>query len=128
MQEIGITKTQKIREATMNKVDALFLHSSVEHMWLNRVSGKIYSDSDLQIHDKRVTQLLVLLQQLDESAEGLEELPKPELSEIVSSAIRVCGFVEPIEARDVIAIVLDAIEIRSKPGGSSLRRAGDCAV
>ena len=112
----------------MDKVNALFLHSSVEHMCPNRVFGKTCSDSDLQIHDKRVTQLLVLLQQLDESAEGLEELPKPELSEIVSSAIRVCGFVDPIEARDVIAIVLDAIEIRSKHGGSSLRRAGDCAV
>ena len=112
----------------MDKVDALFLHSSVEHMWPNRVFGKTCSDSDLQIHDKRVTQLLVLLQQLDESAEGLEELPKLELSEIVSSAIRMCGFVDPIEAREVIAVVLDAIEIRSNPGGSSLRRAGDCAV
>jgi hypothetical protein len=112
----------------MDKVDALFLHSSVEHMGLNRVFGKTCSDSDLQIHDTRVAQLLVLLQQLDESAEGLEELPKPELSEIVSSAIRMCGFVDPIEARDVIAIVLDAIEIRSNPGGSSLGRAGDCAV
>jgi hypothetical protein len=112
----------------MDKVDALFLHSSVEHMGLNRVFGKTCSDSDLQIHDKRVVQLLVLLQQLDESAEGLEELPAPELSEIVSSATRMCGFVDPIEARDVIAIVLDAIEKRSNPGGSSLRRAGDCAV
>jgi len=112
----------------MDKVDALFLHSSVEHMGLNRVSGKTCSDSDMQIHDKRVAQLVVLLQQLDESAEGLEELPAPELSEIVSSAIRMCGFVDPIEAREVIAIVLDAIEIRSNPGGSSLRRAGDCAV
>jgi hypothetical protein len=55
-------------------------------------------------------------------------LPKLELSEIVLSAIRMCGFVDPIEAREVIAIVLDAIEIRSNPGGSSLRRAGDCAV
>jgi hypothetical protein len=75
-----------------------------------------------------VARLLVLLQQLDESAEGLKELPKLELSEIVVSAIRMCGFVDPIEARQVIAIVLDAIEIRSNPGGSSLRRAGDCAV
>jgi hypothetical protein len=112
----------------MDKVDALFLHSSVEHMGLNRVFGKTCSDSDLQIHDKRVVPLLVLLQQLDESAEGLEELPVPELSEVVSSAIRMCGFVDPIESRDVIAIVLDAIEIRSNPGESSLRRAGDCAV
>jgi hypothetical protein len=96
----------------MDKVDALFLHSSVEHMWPNRAFGKTCSDSDLQIHDKRVPQLLVLLQQLDESAEGLEKLPDPELGEIVCSAIRVCGFEEPIEAQDVIAIVLEAIEMQ----------------
>ncbi|HVR22390.1 MAG TPA: hypothetical protein VMU26_03640 [Candidatus Polarisedimenticolia bacterium] len=96
----------------MDKVDALFLHSSVEHMGLTRVFGKTCSDSDVQIHDKRVAQLLVLLQQLDESAEGLGALPEPELGEIVCSAIRVCGFVDPIEARDMIAIVLDAIEMQ----------------
>jgi hypothetical protein len=95
----------KIREATMDKVDALFLHSSVEHMSLNRVFGKTCSDSDLQIHDTRVARLLVLLQQLDESAEGLG-------GESVCSVIRVCGFVDPIEARDVIAIVLDAIAMQ----------------
>jgi len=96
----------------MDKVNVLFLHSSVEHMCPNRVFGKACFDSDLQIQDKRVAQLLVLLQQVNESAEGLEALPEPELSEIVSSAIRVCGFVDPIEARDVIAIVLDAIEMQ----------------
>ena len=95
----------------MDKVNALFLHSSVENMCPNRVFGKTCSDSDLQIHDTRVTRLLVLLQQLDESAEGLEALQEPELGEIVCSAIGVCGFVDPIEARDVIAIVLDAIEM-----------------
>jgi len=96
----------------MDKVDALFLHSSVEHMSLNRVFGKTCSDSDLQIHDTRVARLLVLLLQLDESAEGLGALPEPELGEIVCSVIRVCGFVDPIEARDVIAIVLDAIAMQ----------------
>ncbi|MGA8617375.1 MAG: LuxR C-terminal-related transcriptional regulator [Candidatus Sulfotelmatobacter sp.] len=39
-------------------------------------------------------------------------MPEPELSEIVSSAIRVCGFRDPIEAREVIATVLDAIEMQ----------------
>jgi len=96
----------------MDKVNALLLHSSVEHMCPNRVSGKTCSDSDSQNHDKRVAQLLVLLQQLVESAEGLEALPEPELSEIVSSAIRMSGFVDPIEARDVTAIVLNAIEMQ----------------
>jgi hypothetical protein len=78
---------------------------------MNFLSG--FSDEFAsEAHDRRVAQLLVLLQQLDESAEGLEALPKPELSEIVSSAIRVCGFVDPIEARDVIATVLEALEIQ----------------
>ena len=95
----------------MDKVNALFLHS-VKHMGPNHAFGKTCSDSDLQSQDQRVAQLLVLLRLLDESAEGLERLPEPELSEIVSSAIQVCGFVDPIEARDVIAIVLDAIEIQ----------------
>jgi len=40
-------------------------------------------------------------------------LPEPELSEIVSSTIRLCGFVDPIEPRYVIAIVLDALEMKS---------------
>jgi hypothetical protein len=96
----------------MARVNALFLHSSVEHMGPNHAFGKTCSDSDLQSQDPRVAHLLVLLRQFDECAEGLERLPEPELSEIVSSAIRVCGFVDPIEARDVIAIVLDAIEIQ----------------
>jgi hypothetical protein len=95
----------------MDKVNTLFLHSSVEHMCPNPAFDETLSDSDLDIHDKRVARLLVLLRQLDESAEGLEALPEPELSEIVSSALRVCGFGDPIEARDVIAIVLDAIEM-----------------
>jgi hypothetical protein len=55
--------------------------------------------------------LLVLLQQLNEFAGGLGALPKPELSEVVSSVVRLCGFVNPIEARDVIGTVLDALEI-----------------
>jgi len=96
----------------MDKVDALFLHTFVEHMCRNRVFGKTCSDSDLQIHDMRLARLLVLLRQLDESAEGPGALPEPELGEIVCSAIRVCGFVDPIEARDVIAIVIDAIEMQ----------------
>lgn len=96
----------------MDKVNTLFLHSSVEHMCPNRAFDETFSDSGLHRQDKRVAQLLVLLQELDKSAEGLEALPEPELSEIVSSAIRVCGFVDPIEVRNVIATVLDAIEMQ----------------
>ena len=94
----------------MHKVNALFLHSSVEHMSPNPWCGKICSD--LHIDFKRIARLLVLLQQLDESVDGLKTLPEPELSEIVSTAIRVSGFVDMIEAGDVVAMVLDAIKMQ----------------
>jgi len=84
----------------MDKLDALLLYFAVEHMCAGQAFDKTF-------------RLLVLLKQLDESAAGLEMLHEPELNEIVSSAIRVCGFVDPIEARDVIAIVLDAIEMQA---------------
>ncbi len=101
----------------MNKLDEEFLHSFAEPTCPDPAFGKTVSDpgshiKDFHIEDQRVARLLVLLQQLDESAGGLEALPEPELSEVVSSAIRLCGFVDPIEARDVIATVLDAIEMQ----------------
>jgi hypothetical protein len=99
----------------MDKADALFrYYSSPEDMGPNRALDEPFFDSDLQSEDKRVARLLVLLQQLNESAEGLETLPEPELSEIVHSAIRLCGFVDPIETRNAIAAVLDAIEMQDQ--------------
>ena len=94
----------------MDKVNVLFLHSSVEHLCPNRGFGK--ACSDLHVDFRRAARLLVLLQQLDESVGGLKTLPEPELSEIVSTAIRVSGFVDLIEAGDVIAVVLDAIKMQ----------------
>ena len=107
-----------IREATMDKGNRLFLHSSVEHMSPKNVLAKTFFNSDSDIQDKRVAQLLVLLQQLDESAGGLGAFPEPELREVVSSAVRLCGFLNPIEVRDVIDTVLEALEMRSNPGAS----------
>jgi hypothetical protein len=108
----------KIKEATMDKLDAVLLYFAVEHMRASQAFDK--TCADLHVDDKRVARLLVLLKQLDESAAGLEMLPEPELNEIVSSAIRVCGFADRIEARDVFAIVLDAIRnASSNPGGGS---------
>ena len=95
----------------MDKGNTLFLHSTVEDTCPNNVFEQTFSDSDRDVQDKRVAQLLVLLQQLHESARGLGALPKPELSEVVSSVVRLCGFVNPIEARDVIDTVLDALEM-----------------
>ena len=68
--------------------------------------------SDINTRDPRLAYLLVLLRQLDQLTHELEALPEPELSEIVAAAIRVCGFVEPVEAQHVIAAVLEALETR----------------
>ena len=65
---------------------------------------------------------MMLLQQIDESARGLDDVPMDELSEMVSSALGLCGFVDPNEARDAIAQVLEAIE-KSNP-----YRAGEAPV
>jgi hypothetical protein len=62
----------------------------------------------------------MLLQQLYDSVGGLRALPKPELSEIVSSAVRLCGFVDPIEAQGVIATVLYGIEMQDPDPGESV--------
>jgi hypothetical protein len=35
---------------------------------------------------------------------------EPELSEIISGAVGMCGFVNPIEAQDVIDVVLEVIQ------------------
>jgi hypothetical protein len=61
-----------------------------------------------------VAQLLLLLQLLHRDVGGLAELPRPELREIISSAVGVCGFINPIEAQDVIAVVLNAIETEDR--------------
>jgi hypothetical protein len=101
-------------KATMDKVNPLFRLSAVEYMCGHAAFCRTFSDSDMHIRDERVARLLVLLLRVDEFVEGLEALPDPELTEIVSSAIRVSGFVDPIEVRDVIAIVLDTIEMRDR--------------
>ncbi|MGA8273064.1 MAG: hypothetical protein WB919_15990 [Candidatus Sulfotelmatobacter sp.] len=64
------------------------------------------------IQDMRLARLVMLLRQLHECVDGLGRLPKPELNEIVSSAVRMCGFEDPIEAGDVTDAVLDAIEVQ----------------
>jgi hypothetical protein len=94
----------------MNRVDEVFLQSFGGHVDTPAYDKDI-SDTDLNIN-QRVAQFLMLLQQLDESEGGLDALPDPELSEIISGALGVCGFVDPNEAREVVAMVLEALEKR----------------
>ena len=92
----------------MDKADEL-LWSSSEHGRLLHTLASC-SVPDLYFKDKRVARLLVILRQVHESVGGLAALPKPELMEIVSCVVRLCGYVHAIEAREVIASVLEAFE------------------
>jgi hypothetical protein len=103
----------------MDKTNKLFPDASAERRWQNLGVGNTGSPQKIYVTDKRVARLLLVLQELDESVAGLEELPKTELSELVSNAILACGFVDPIEARYAIAAVLDAIGMHDSMPGSS---------
>ena len=70
----------------------------------------IYSDSKIHIADTKVARLLLVLHEIDQAVAGLEALPQTELTELVSSAIISCGFVDGTEARCAIVAVLEAIE------------------
>jgi hypothetical protein len=89
------------------------MQSSKEHILSSDRFGKLLSNSSLGIQDKRVTRLLSLLHQLDKSAGGLGALPAPELDEVLSSAVRLSGFSNPIEARDVTASVLEGLKTQN---------------
>ena len=95
------------------KKNELFLYPFAQYIWRNPEFGKTSSHSGVHIADERVARLLTVLHELDESVAGLEELPEGELSELVSSAITACGFVDPLEARHAIATVLEVIEMHA---------------
>ena len=94
----------------MDKINKLFPDCFTEPKLSN---PEFHRNPKLQISDKRVAQLLLVLHELDESVAGFAELPKTDLSDLVSSAIVACGFVDPGEARYAIAAVLDSIETRN---------------
>lgn len=93
----------------MDKVDAAFLRSRGEHRRPSSAFDGDVPDQDLNIN-QRVAQFLTLMQRVDESAGGLGTLAAPEVREIVSSALGVCGFVNPNETREVIDTVLEVLE------------------
>jgi hypothetical protein len=97
-------------EATMDKAGKPFVLSAAERAHRNSAFAQAYSDSSLYLKDKRVAQLLLLLRLLQQDVGGFAALPEPELSEIISSAVGVCGFRNPAEAQDVIDVVLEVIQ------------------
>jgi hypothetical protein len=108
------------REATMDKTNQTFLISSTPASSAQddtpcRPFADASFEAALYLKDKRVAQLLVLLRQLSDSAGGLGTLPRAELGEIVSSAVAVSGFLNPTEAEEVIAAVLEAFDTLPRP-------------
>ena len=99
----------------MDEINKPFLDLSTEPIWPTPEVSQVFADSIVHITDERVARLLLLLYELDESM----ELPKSELSELISSAILACGFVDPIEERYAIAAVLEAIEVHDSMPESS---------
>ncbi|MFZ3339787.1 MAG: hypothetical protein WA609_04190 [Terriglobales bacterium] len=73
------------------------------------------TDTSVGITDSRVARLLLVLSDINESVAGLESLPQNELTELVSGAIRACGFIDPVEVRSAVATVLQAIEAPGAP-------------
>jgi hypothetical protein len=100
---------ERNQRAPMNKVDQVSVESCGEQAGPNPAYGKDRYDPELNINQK-VSRFLTLLQQLGELAGGVDALPRAELGQIVVSALEVCGFVDPIEVREVVAAVLQALE------------------
>ena len=100
----------------MDKTSELFLDLPMSPM---RPNPEFNKNSRVQIADRRVAQLLIVLHELDESLGALEYLPKAELSELVASAIYSCGFTDRTEAGYAIAAVLETISTHDSMAESS---------
>ena len=92
----------------MDRRSKRILNFPAELTWVNDLGDQ---NSRVRITDKRVARLLLVLHQLDESLGALEEIPKAELSDLVTNAIKACGFEDPIEARCAISAILEMIDV-----------------
>ncbi len=101
----------------MDKSNESYLESL--HTITDSALQKSLFDSHLLTPDKRVTQLLLLLHELDEAVAGVDGLSMAELSQLVASAIAGCGFVDPIEAWHAIGAVLHVLETPELKTGKS---------
>jgi hypothetical protein len=102
----------------MHKISDPFPLSSAGKLGPDRAHRSVYYDSSLHIKDHRISELLLLLQRVQESTGGLGALPELQLTEIVTGAVSLCGFVNPVLAQDVIATVLESLEMEDSTPGS----------
>jgi hypothetical protein len=103
------------KEAPMEKTNTPFRDFSGYDARHSHTFAMACSEAALYLKDRKVAQLLLLLRQLNETTGGLVGLPKAELREIVTSAVGVCGFGNPLEVQEVIAAVLEAFEEEPYP-------------
>jgi hypothetical protein len=103
----------------MDKPNDLLFDPSAERKPQSAQLTKILSNPQALPADKRVTQLLLVLHELDQAVAGLEWLTQSKLSELVSSAIVGCGFVDPTEAWYAIGAVLEVIDAHEASPESS---------
>jgi hypothetical protein len=95
----------------MDEMNELSPYLRTEHIWPNPAFANASADSQVQIADERVARLLIVLHDIDTSVPDFDEMPESDLSELVSSAILACGFSDPIEASQVIAAILEMVEM-----------------
>ncbi len=73
------------------------------------------TDGSVGIADSRVARFLLVLSEIDESVAALGGLPESQLCGLVFSALRACGFTDPVEVHSVVATVLQAIDVPARP-------------
>jgi hypothetical protein len=108
----------KTRKRSNEQMSNPFLDTSANYLWPKSGFDRASSNSRLHVTDARVARLLLVLHELDHSVAGLGQLPQSELTELVSSALLACGFVNGADARSAIAAVLEMIEMPD-PGAAS---------
>jgi len=102
----------------MDKANNRFFMGNTDDNLRTTVNNPLSTESDVCVADQRVARLLLILEDLDRSVAGLEEVPQKELSDLISNAILACGFVNPVEAKYAIAAVLQVIEGQGSPACS----------
>jgi len=98
----------------MNKVNQRFFDVASVSRQFDGGAGTADGDSSVDIAN-RVARLLLVFRELDERVAGLEEVPKAELRELVSSAILACGFTDPAEAHGAVINFLQGLETPDPP-------------
>ncbi len=93
----------------MGKIDNWALHCCDGPMCPHRNCAPTWSELNLYLKDERMARLLLLLRQLHDSTGSFWVFPNSELRDVIACAVGLCGFYNPVEARDVVSAIVEAI-------------------